>query len=49
MGDHNCDMLNPSTNALRLERVMSEYDLLQMISCPTGVTANSASLRILIW
>lgn len=44
MGDLNCDMLNPSTNALRLERVMSEYGLLQMISCPTRVTANSASL-----
>ena len=44
MGDLNCDMLNPSSNALRLERVMSEYGLLQMINCPTRITDNSASL-----
>ena len=37
-------MLNPGANAIRLERMMSEYGLLQMISCPTRVTERSATL-----
>ena len=43
IGDFNCDMLNPGANAIRLERMMSEYGLLQMISCPTRVTERSAT------
>ena len=38
LGDFNCDMLQPNSSGRRLQMIMAEYGLTQLIDGPTRVT-----------
>ena len=48
LGDFNCDM-SSSTNAVRLEELLSDYRLCQLVIWPTTVTAISATQTVLFF
>ena len=43
LGDFNCDMLQPNSSRRRLQMMMAEYGLTQLIDGPTRVTENSST------
>ena len=43
LGDLNCDMLQPNSSGRRLQMMMAEYGLTQLIDGPTRVTENSST------
>ena len=40
LGDFNCNMLRPNSSGRRLQMMMAEYGLTQLIDGPTRVTEN---------
>ncbi len=48
-GDFNCNILNPDSTCNKLAETMSEFNVTQMVSCPTRVTQSSVSLIDLLY
>ena len=49
LGDFNCDMLRPNFSGRRLQMMMAEYGLTQLIDGPTRVTENSSAMLDLLF
>ena len=49
LGDFNCDMLRPNSSGRRLQMMMAEYGLTQLIDGPTRVTENSSTMLDLLF
>ena len=49
LGDFNCDMLWPNSRGRRLQMLMAEYGLTQLVDGPTRVTKNSSMMLDLLF